>query len=478
MNGIAELYRLRLAETIAAGDTTPIMAFPIGNWHSAKYPDLPLTEDLAHEIIANFEAGVLGREPVVDSSGKHDTSAPAAGWVKKVYLASYEEGNVTGLALWADVQWTTLGAQLLNDGLYQYDSVEIRPVVMNESGDEIPNVLCSFTLTNTPVISIMPGVKNAADKQRVAVTLSLSEVTLAAIPEFIKVKMRAKWLKANPGKTEDDVPENMKASEDSRSLAETDPVAAAVAKLEEALTAANEALGGKLGIPVIRTYLREAIRKASAHALTEDPGDHAEPIDGSSDAASQPAKADEGQDVVLADGDAATKGVDHHMDTKTLTILRLAEGASGEAVDVAVLALSERVTTAETALTERDKAERKRDFEAKLAEAMKPDEKQVVHILPGQRDMFLSLAEKDHDGALAFLDEAMKGKGFQLGEIGSGAEGDDKPTKRADVELYELATLKMAELKCDYVKAANLVLSENKGGVADRYRDLTNGREG
>jgi len=180
---IQPLYRLRLADVIEAGSVSPMMVFPIGEWHSAKYPDLPLTEDLANELIANFESGILGTEPVVDSSGRHDTAAPAAGWVKRVYLASYEEGDVTGLALWADVKWTKLGAELLTSEQYKYGSVEIGSVVMNDSGETVDNVLRSLTLTNTPVLRLMPDVQNAGDKQRVVATLSLSEVTFSASQE-------------------------------------------------------------------------------------------------------------------------------------------------------------------------------------------------------------------------------------------------------------------------------------------------------
>lgn len=177
MSGIQDFYRVRLGEAIQAGDTTPLMVFPCGQFHSAKYPNLALTEDLANEIIANFTANVLGREPVVDSSGRHDVSSPAAGWVKRCYLASYEEGDVNGLALWADVQWTSLGAQLLTDSLYKYSSVEIGPVVLNDSGDTVDNVLRSLTLTNTPVLSMMGDVKDAAEKLKVVATLS--EITLS-----------------------------------------------------------------------------------------------------------------------------------------------------------------------------------------------------------------------------------------------------------------------------------------------------------
>jgi len=38
---LVELYRLRLADGIEAGDISPMMVFPIGQWHSAKYPELP-----------------------------------------------------------------------------------------------------------------------------------------------------------------------------------------------------------------------------------------------------------------------------------------------------------------------------------------------------------------------------------------------------------------------------------------------------
>jgi len=199
------LYRLRLAEKIEAGQTTPMMVFPIGDWHSAKYPDLALSEDLAHELIANFESGVLGREPVVDSSGEHDLSAPAAGWVKRVYLASYEEDDVRGLALWADVEWTGLGAQLLNDKQYQYGSVEIGPVMLNESGETVDNVLRSLTITNVPVLSIMPAIRDASDAQREALTLSLSEVTFMEVKLSITDSDKAALTKEIKGKSTADL---------------------------------------------------------------------------------------------------------------------------------------------------------------------------------------------------------------------------------------------------------------------------------
>ena len=517
MNGIAELYRLRLAETIAAGDTTPMMVFPIGEWHSTLYPDLELTEDLANEMIANFEAGILGTEPVVDSSGKHDTSVPAAGWVKRVYLASYEEGPVTGLALWADVKWTGFGATMLSDDQYKYGSVEIGPVTLNDTGEKVENVLRSLTLTNTPVLRLMPGVKDAAAKQRVAVTLSLSEVTLAATP---------------------------------------DPVASILDDMDALAAKLDAALKGKLGMPAIRTMLKEVRTKASAHSLAEAGstndqrealeqalsdafgamheglyvedfgpdwvvfhtwsagmaeghyyrvtysgttfGQPAEverdttyvPVTDSSPAGAQPAsstalsqraKAKEGHGAHLAEGDAAEKGVDP---MKTVaTKLNLAEDATEALVLAEVVKLTDhdaaetkRADTAELQLAETAKAKRDGEVAVELAEI-----ENAGNLKPGEKAQFILEATEKPDVYAARLADrkALKQNTIMDKSVhGSGHEGDGDSTKRADVELYELATLKMAELKCDYAVAANLVLSENKGGVADRYRDLTEGREG
>ena len=521
MNGIAELYRLRLAETIAAGDTTPMMVFPIGEWHSTIYQDLALTEDLANEMIANFEAGILGTEPVVDSSGKHDTSVPAAGWVKRVYLASYEEGDVTGLALWEDVKWTGFGAAMLSDDQYKYGSVEIGPVTLNDTGEKVENVLRSLTLTNTPVLRLMPGVKNAAEKQRAVVTLSLSEVTLAA--------------------------------------ARIDPVAAILDDMDALAAKLDAALKGKLGMPAIRTMLKEVRTKASAHSLAEagSTNDQREaleqalqnvfgamheglyvedfgpdwvvfhtwsagaseghyyratysgttfgqpveverdttyvPVTDSSPAGAQPAsstalsqraKATEGHGAHLAEGDAARKGVDTPMNPKTLKTLQLSEVADDVAIDAAVMALAEdrdaekvRAEAAVTKLADVEQAKRAGEVEVELAEI-----ENAGNLKPGEKAEFvLQAAEKPEVYASRLADrKALKPNTIIDKSVhGSGHEGDGGSTKRADVELYELATLKMAELKCDYGAAANLVLSENKGGVADRYRDLTTaGREG
>lgn len=508
MRSLQTLYRLRLAEDgIAAGDVTPMMVFPVGEWHSAKYPNLPLTEELANELIANFEAGVLGTEPVVDSSGKHDTSAPAAGWVKRVYLASYEEGEVTGLALWADVKWTKLGAELLADEQYKYGSVEIGSVVLNDTGETVDNVLRSLTLTNTPVLRLMPGVQNAAAKQRDVVTLSLSEFSLSD---------------------------------------EDDPAAEVMAKFDEALAFANEKLGGKSGIKDLRAFVRAAVAKASAHKLAEpdsvnarrdeleracqerfgaggegvyveDFGDDwciyhvwrdgegafwrapyvadehsitlGQPVevkrettyvpvsDGAPGAGtpsgSQPVamgEGGEGTGAAASEDHAAEKGAEHRMNSKALSILKLAEDAGEDAQSAAVIALAEERDGLQAQLADRDKADKQRAFEAKLSEALAEDEKGCVHMLPGEKDAYVKLAELDHEAAMAAVQARIDGPAaLKLGAEGSGSEGDADEAKPADVELAETAKARAAKDGIKYAEAEKLVLAENPE-LAERYQ--------
>jgi hypothetical protein len=181
MSAFIDLYELALAE-VAAGQLVPIPLFPLGEWKSAKYPSLPLTRELADELIANFEAGVLGTEPVLDSSGRHDTSAPAAGWFKRMYVAPTKDGLEM---LFGDAELTDLGAEQLNAGLYKYDSIELGPVVDNATGLKTDNVFRSATLTNTPVLRMLPPVLDAADSIAMSepVEILLSEIILATVKD-------------------------------------------------------------------------------------------------------------------------------------------------------------------------------------------------------------------------------------------------------------------------------------------------------
>jgi hypothetical protein len=504
------LYRLHLADTtFKAGDVIPAMVFPIGDWHSAKYPDLPLTEELAEEIIANFEAGVLGREPVVDTSGKHDTSSPAGAWIKRVYIASYEEGDVTGEALWADWKLTGLGAQLLNDGQYQYDSAEIGFVVMNESGEKVENVLRSMTMTNTPVLSIMPSVQNAKDALRVAVTLSLSELTLAGNPENAPgsdgaptdenpinglLADFADWhgklkaaLKGTPGNSA--VHTSIKACRDQLAqfcdglkMAEAGSVNDQREALEEALR--KQFVSGDSGLYVLdfgtgpkwvvwriwdagpgigsddRTFRAEYAGDDGAFVFTTPilveqettyvPLKTSEGTPGPTEGRSEPASRQPIPTVKGSEGHPLTAGASPQKggESTMLTViqkLNLAEDASEAIVLAEVTKLVERVETAETKLAESEKAANAAAVKVRLDEALRLGEIDAAEAT--------TLAEKEPVARDAFLEGRKGVKHVDLTEHGQGAR-DGK------TELPEGTTVAGADKA--YAEALRTYMAEHK----------------
>ena len=506
------LYRLRLADSpFKAGDVIPAMVFPIGDWHSAKYPNLDLTEALADEIVANFAAGVLGREPVVDSSGKHDTSAPAAAWVKRVYVGSFEEGDVTGEALWADWELTQLGADDLNQNLYKYTSVEIGPVVMNESGDQVDNVLRSMTLTNTPVLSIMPAVKDAAAALRVVATLS--EVTLAddpsvgggvdrdklpdadfagphrsfpiVIPKDVADAARSLGrAKGDTGAVKANIiaiakrkgvafvaqlPQAWQAAEDAEpddDETQPDPVAALCDKLDELFAEASDTLKGKPGIPAIRTLMKMARAKVGAHvSTTEDPdGNPVVPDPASSDGSSHPAKADEGHPVSLDEGDPVTKGSDQ-MNPQTIKALNLSEDATDEAVAAAVLSLTEERDTAVKALADEATAKHTAEIDASLTQLS-----EAGNLTPAEREKWL--AEPELLAGRIDARKDMKANSIvDLAEHGTheGAS-DDGVDLAEDVSKRAIA---LAEAKgIDLAEAMAVEIAKTPGFAEQRHAEL------
>ncbi|KKM02675.1 hypothetical protein LCGC14_1782070, partial [marine sediment metagenome] len=91
------------------------LILPIGNYHSPWYGEFEISEETCEDMVANWEAKVLGeRTPYIDTD--HDGGA-AMGWIKG--LESRADG------LYAQIEWTEPGRELLEKGLYKYFSAEI-----------------------------------------------------------------------------------------------------------------------------------------------------------------------------------------------------------------------------------------------------------------------------------------------------------------------------------------------------------------
>ena len=149
------------------------------------------------------------------------------------------------------------------------------------------------------------------------------------------------------------------------------------------------------------------------------------------------------------------------MDTKTLKALQLTEGASEDAVQTAVLALVEDRDTqktarvaAETTLATVVKAKRDGEVETKLSELIADG-----HVLPGQKETWLKLAETAPESFDAMAEQVKTVKAIDLGEKGTDKHGDTD--KAASVQLAEAADKIAAERKVDLATATDLALTEN-----------------
>jgi hypothetical protein len=434
----ADSYKLAL-ERVAAGDVTPMMLFPIGRYTSAKYPELPLTRELADEVIANYEGGILGTEPFVEVSGSHDTSAPAGAWVKRVYMAPTKDG---GEALYADVKWTEIGARKVSDREYAYNSVELGPVVDNRTGAKTANVLRSVTLTNTPVIRLLPPILEAGDSIALAepVEVLCSEIRLAEEP---------------------------------------DPMASLLADLEAVIGKASETLRGKPGVRAIRTYLREALGKASAHKLsdqsptsdTDDGEAHDQPV---GDASGESLSASEGLSAAEPEPDAK-KGGDPVKDVALK--LNLAEDASEDLILAEVVKLAEdrdaekaRADAAESKMAEEAKRIRGEAVERTLSELIEGG-----HLLPANKDEMLALAEDSPAGFDHTVTVLKTSKAIELGERGDGSEPPEPVTyDDPSVELAEKAqALITAGKATDVAAAQDMVLAESPDLKTRLYQPRT-----
>lgn len=488
----------RLAEKAVSGQRLPMMLFPIGEWRSAKYPKLPLTRELAEELIANFEAGVLGTEPVIDSSGRHDTSTEAAGWFKRLYVAPLRDG---GEALFGDWEPTELGASLLNDRRYQYNSVEIGDVVDNATGKRTKNVLRSATLTNTPVLRMLPPVLEAGEAIAEPVSLALSEIEAA----------------------------------------DEDPVSGLLADMDALAERLDGALKGKRGVPSIRSFLREIRAKVSAHKLAE-PGSYQDlreaieraltdllsgrqwvvdfgdswvvyengaledaprlwrvpyvregseftfgtpaeverqtnyipkspsPPEPSGDATAEPV----GDGVTAAVSGEPSNQKEKKRMSELTELLQLAEDAD----DALILAEVKKVTA--KLVAEKTRADA---AEAKLAESEQAERVRLLNeaigaarIAPAEKDAFVRLAERDPETFAAMLELRKQCRVVELGERGSGEPASERTYANASVELAERAKERAAKDGSTYAEAERRVLAED-ADIAERYRDFRVGKE-
>lgn len=111
-----------------------------------QYWEFEITTKDLKEFKANFDAKKRGVDLAVDEN--HDGNHKAVGWYKEV-LQEWEK-------LFAIIEWTKEGLQLLKDKVYKYFSPELYFDFQDEeSGETIKNLLIGWGITNRPFFKNM-----------------------------------------------------------------------------------------------------------------------------------------------------------------------------------------------------------------------------------------------------------------------------------------------------------------------------------
>lgn len=146
-HGLVRLADWLEPAALASGPpTSEIQIARTGTWEHPEYGKFTISEAVLQEFVDNFYNGTRGVELAIDQAHRPDDGA--AGWVRELHKRGSE--------LWATIEWTPVGVQLISDGIFRYFSPEFAPRYTDpETGAENRNVLLGGGLTNRPFIKHM-----------------------------------------------------------------------------------------------------------------------------------------------------------------------------------------------------------------------------------------------------------------------------------------------------------------------------------
>lgn len=122
---------------------TKIHVIPTGEWEHPAYGKMIINEEDISEFVAHFQEGVRKDIPITEGHEALDEK-PAIGWFRKLL----DEG---AKGLYAVVEWTERGKELLRSKSYKYFSPEFYEVYEDpETHEKFTNVLVGGALTNKP----------------------------------------------------------------------------------------------------------------------------------------------------------------------------------------------------------------------------------------------------------------------------------------------------------------------------------------
>lgn len=153
-------------KTYAEGDVVDIQIMRVGKWQHPAYGEVEIKKSTINDVVSNFKERKRGIELAVDEN--HEPNHKALGWFKELYT---EE---KGKALFAKIELTAKGAELINEGAYKYFSPEIQFMKTDEeTGETIRNLLVGGAFTNRPFFKAMQplmAAEGASDRKQMQQT--------------------------------------------------------------------------------------------------------------------------------------------------------------------------------------------------------------------------------------------------------------------------------------------------------------------
>lgn len=135
-----------------------IQLFRVGTFYHPDYGKFEITPDALKAMEKNFKNKIRGIDIAIDY--KHNSEDIAAGWIQELYLSS------DGKELWAKVDWTPKGNQVLSEKEFRYISPDFTFNYQdNESLKKYGPVLLGAGLTNRPTIKNMEPVVQLSEFQ-------------------------------------------------------------------------------------------------------------------------------------------------------------------------------------------------------------------------------------------------------------------------------------------------------------------------
>jgi len=186
--------QIALSEIFSSSDkTSEIEVLHAGVWEHPQYGTIRITEADIDKFMDSFNEKVRKVDIAVDQ--EHMPEKGAAGWFRSMKKV-FEEGKTK---LKATIEWTKLGTQLIQDGIFKYFSPEFDFAYEDmETHEQFENVLLGGALTNRPYFKSLAPV--ALSENMFAAFAEEKETCSVCHMQIKKTEMQSHMSKVHPNK--------------------------------------------------------------------------------------------------------------------------------------------------------------------------------------------------------------------------------------------------------------------------------------